>query len=124
MTSGALETLRRYLNKDKSWYTIFTVIIVYIYIYRCLQASGKGYVSGTFRILLGNEEFQIDFRFSIGGKPTFDTKKLTSGPDTVVIVNGPTVENFTAHVSFKISRSPQSNYDFNTMFCVLTFLCL
>ena len=75
-------------------------------------------------IFLGNEEFQFKFQFSVGGKPTFDSKKLTSGPDSIVILNGPTVENLTAHVSFKISRSPESNNDFNNISSVLTFLYL
>ena len=64
-------------------------------------------------ILFGSEKFQIDFSFSTGGKPTFDTKQLTSGPDTIVIVNGPTVENFTAHVSFKVLENKGSSDDFN-----------
>ena len=64
-------------------------------------------------ILVGSEKFQIDFSFALGGKPTFDTKKLTSGPDTIVILNGPTVENFTAHVSFKILENKGNIDDFN-----------
>ena len=75
-------------------------------------------------IVAGSEKFQIDFSFALGGKPTFDTKKLTSGPDTIVILNGPTVENFTVHVSFKISKSPESNNDFNNISSVLTCLYL
>ena len=75
-------------------------------------------------IFLGNEQFQFQFDFTLGGKPTFDYKKLTSGSDTIVILNGPTAQNFTAHVSFKISRSPESKYNFNNMSSVLTFLYL
>ena len=80
-----------------------------------MQATGDGYVSGIFMIFLGEEQFQFKFDFTLGGKPTFDYKKLTSGSDTIEILNGPTVQNFTAHVSFKISRSPKSNDYFNSI---------
>ena len=66
-------------------------------------------------ILIGSEKFQIDFSFAIGEKPTFDTKKLTSGPDTIEILNGPTVEKFIGHVSFKISES-RGNSDYFNVF--------
>ena len=64
-------------------------------------------------ILIGSEKFQIDFSFAIGEKPTFDTKKLTSGPDTIEILNRPSVENFTAHVSFKICKNKGNSDYFN-----------
>ena len=53
------------------------------------------------------------FDVGIGEKPTFDTKKLTSGPDTSEILNGSTVENFTANVSFKILKNKGNSDYFN-----------
>ena len=124
MRSGALTTLIWYLNKAISQYVIYIQCHYLQYVYQCLQATGDGYVSGTFMIFLGNEQFQFKFKYSVGGKPTFDSKKLTSGSDTIEILDGPTVEGFTAHVSFKISRSSKSNNDFNNISSDLTFLYL
>ena len=56
-------------------------------------------------ISLKCEEFKIEFNFSAGKKPIFNYKKLTSGPDTLVVLDGPNVVNLTANVSFQITTN-------------------
>ena len=75
--------------------------------FKCLilQATGKDEVCGTFMISLKGEEFKIEFHFSAGEKPTFNYKNLTSGPDTLVVLDGPNVVNLTAKVSFQITTN-------------------
>ena len=55
-------------------------------------------------ISLKCEEFKIEFNFSAGKKPIFNYKKLTSSPDTLVVLDGPNVVNLTANVSFEIKK--------------------
>lgn len=85
-----------------------------------LQATGDDCVSGTFTISIKNEKFEVNFNFSDGQKPTFTAKALNTGPNSVVVLDGPTVNGLTAHVSFQITGILGKNL-INSIICILIF---
>ena len=68
-----------------------------------MQATGDECVSGTFIISLKSEKFEIKFNFAAGQKPTFNAKILSAGPNSIVVLSGPTVTGLAAQVSFQIT---------------------
>ena len=70
--------------------------------YICIQATGEGYVSGTFKILVKDEEIQVEFYYAPGKNPTLTSKKLTPGPYIAQITNGPYAEGMTASCTLQV----------------------